>query len=142
MKYLGLLLFSITLLSNCNTLNAVNKKNDASQKGQELKGTYIVTTLYGKDVSEHKLTLIFDPSKKTLSGFSGCNSYTCNYSLDGKSLTTSFPIGTKMYCEKTSDLEKQFFKVFSEEKNKNLEGNILLLTNGKQENILSAKKAD
>ncbi|WP_378178448.1 META domain-containing protein [Aquimarina sp. SS2-1] len=140
MKYVSFLLFSVTLLSNCNSANIANNKSETSQKEPELTGTYFVSTLYGEDVSKYKLTLTFDPSKKTLSGFSGCNSYTSEYSVDGKLLTTGFPIATKMFCEETSNLEKQFFKMLSEEKNKNLEGNTLSLTNGKKENILFAKK--
>lgn len=140
MKYYALLLIFFLFLSNCNSVNAVNSNNKEAQNQSKLSGTYIVTTLYGKDVSSYKLTMIFDTTKNSISGFSGCNSYTCDYKANENSLNTGFPIGTKIYCEETSDVEKEFFKVFAEEKYKNLEGNILNLTNHKGITILSAKK--
>ncbi|MGY3795507.1 META domain-containing protein [uncultured Aquimarina sp.] len=140
MKYYTLLFTFFLLLTNCNSVNAVNSNNKEAQDTSKLNGTYMVTNLYGKDVSEYKLTMIFDTSKNSISGFSGCNSYTCDYIADKNSLNTGFPIGTKIYCEETSNVEKEFFKVFAEEKYKNLEGNTLNLTNHKGITILSAKK--
>ncbi|WP_108805176.1 META domain-containing protein [Aquimarina sp. Aq107] len=140
MKYAGLFLISLLLFGNCNTINAVNSNDTKAVTQSELEGTYAVTSLYGNDVSEYKLTLIFNPTTKTLSGFSGCNSYSCNYNIEENSLTTSFPIGTKIYCEKTSTIEKDFFKIFSEEKNSKLDGNILHLINQNDQKIIVAKK--
>jgi len=142
MKYLSVLIIFITLFSNCNSTYGVNSKNKETKNQATLSGTYMVTTLYGEDVSEYNLTLEFDTNKKTISGFSGCNSYSCSYNVDGKSLITGFPIGTKMYCEKTSELEKKFFKIFSEEKSRILKNYTLNLVNSKNENILSAKKSE
>ncbi|SEL69038.1 Heat shock protein HslJ [Aquimarina amphilecti] len=140
MKYAGLFLISLLLFGNCNTMNAVNSNDTETVVQSKPKGTYLVTSLYGVDVSKHKLTLIFNPTKKTISGFAGCNSYSCEYNIEENSLTTGFPIGTKIYCEETSNIEKDFFKIFSEEKNQKLEGNILYLTNQNNQKILIAEK--
>ncbi|WP_299434372.1 META domain-containing protein [uncultured Aquimarina sp.] len=142
MKYVSLLLISLTLFSNCNSTKEVNSKNEEIKNQSEPEGKYIVTSLYGKDVSEHKLTLEFDKANHKLSGFSGCNIYYCDYTLSDSSLSIGMPGASKRYCEKTMELEKQFFKALSELKTKNIQKSTLALKNEKEEEILIATKSE
>jgi len=115
MKYISLILLLFTI-SNCNSTKKMNEKDKSAQIFVEPNGTYLVTSLYNKDVSEHKLTLKFDSSTKQISGFSGCNTYSCGYTLENKKIGFGFAMASKMYCEKTADLEKEFFKALSKTK--------------------------
>ncbi|WP_298309948.1 META domain-containing protein [uncultured Aquimarina sp.] len=142
MKYLGLLLISLTLFCNCNSTNTATSKNTETKNQLEPEGKYLVTSLYGKDVSEHKLTLVITPKNKTISGFSGCNTYSCNYTSEGKTFSAGFPMASKMYCEKTGKIEKEFFKALSELKTKNLKEPTLTFKNEEEKEILVAKKSE
>ncbi len=141
MKYLGLLLISLTLFSNCNSVNTANSKNTEAKNQSEPEGKYLVTSLYGKDVSEHKLTLEFDKANNKLSGFSGCNIYYCDYTLTDSTFSVSSPGASKRYCEETMELEKTFFKALSELKIQNSKSNSLSFKNNSEETIIIAKKA-
>jgi len=101
-----------------------------------------VQNLYGEDVSEHKITMIFDPTTKSLSGFSGCNTYSCTYTTDGGKFSSGFPMATKMYCEKSGKLEKQFFKALSEMTNNEVKETILGCKNLQGEEIIIANKSN
>lgn len=140
MKYF-IFIFIITLLSNCNTTkNGISKSN---QNQAELSdGSYIVTTLYGNSVTDHNLTISIDSEHKTMSGNSGCNTYSCSYSIEGEKFSAGFPMASKRYCEKSGKIEKQFFKALSEIRSKSLEENILSFKNEKSENIVTAKKTN
>jgi len=140
MKYLGLLLISITLFSNCHSANGVNPKNKEVKNQLELEGKYLVTTLYGKDVSEHKLTLEFDKTNHKLSGFSGCNIYYCDYTISDSSFSIGIPGASKRYCEKNMELEKRFFQALSETTIKNQKSNLVILKNKDQKETIIAKK--
>ncbi|AXT52658.1 META domain-containing protein [Aquimarina sp. BL5] len=142
MKYLGLLLISLTLFCNCNSTNTATSKNTETKNQSEPEGKYLVTSLYGKDVSEHKLTLEFDKANKKLSGFSGCNIYYCDYTVTDSSLSIGAPGASKRYCEQTMKLEKEFFKALSELKTKNLKEPTLTFKNENQNEILVAKKSE
>ncbi|WP_299218349.1 META domain-containing protein [uncultured Aquimarina sp.] len=141
MKYLGLLLISLTLFCNCNSTNTATSKNTEAKSQSEPQGTYLVTSLYGKDVSEHKLTIVISSESKTMSGFSGCNTYSCNYTSEGKTFSAGFPMASKRYCEKTAEIEKEFFKALSELKTKNLKETTLAFKNENEKEILVAKKS-
>ncbi|MHA7058739.1 META domain-containing protein [Aquimarina sp. M1] len=143
MKYVGLLLFSLTFLSNCNTVNAVNKNGESEKQSEELQGTYIVNTLYGQDVSEHKITMNFNIQNKTISGFSGCNTYSCSYTKEDTSFSLGFPMASKRYCEQIADLEKNFFKALSELKtSKSLKGDFIAFNNTAEKEIIVAKESE
>ncbi|MDY8134594.1 META domain-containing protein [Aquimarina sp. 2201CG5-10] len=113
MKHLTFILIYLALFSNCNSSN--NPISDSKITAQDtiLEGKYQVITLFNKDVSEQKITMSFDTEKKTISGYSACNTYSCNYTIDKKTISFGFPIATEIYCEKTVELEKDFFKAIS-----------------------------
>lgn len=141
MKYISFLLISLSLFSNCNSAKTGKTSDKAAQTTPELSGTYMVQTLYGEDISEHKLTMIFDPTNKSLSGFSGCNEYSCNYIAEEEKFSSGFPMATKRYCEKTGKIEKQFFKAMSEMKSKSITKTTLGFKNEQKQEIVIAKKA-
>ncbi|WP_298544736.1 META domain-containing protein [uncultured Aquimarina sp.] len=141
MKYLGLLLISLTLFCNCNSTNTATSKNTGTKNQVEPDGTYVVTSLYGKDVSEHNLTIVISPENNTMSGFSGCNTYSCNYTTEGENFSAGYPMASKRYCEKTAGIEKDFFKALSELKTKNLKDPMLTFKNESEKEIIVAKKS-
>lgn len=54
------------------------------------------------------LTLSFDSAGHKVSGFSGCNTYTGSFTVDGKKLTLGALAGTKMACPQGMELEAAF----------------------------------
>ncbi len=136
MKYVSFLFIFTMLFSNCNSTSKINSEKNKSI----LEGTYLITSLYGEDVSEHKLTMVFDSANNLLTGFSGCNSYSCNYSSEGKSFSAKFPMASKKYCSETAKIEKQFFKALTEMKEKEFKNKILSFQKDQGEEILTAKK--
>ncbi|WP_299247213.1 META domain-containing protein [uncultured Aquimarina sp.] len=140
MKYLGLLLISLTLFCNCNSSNTATSKNNGTKNQVEPDSKYLVTSLYGKDVSEHKLTLEFDKANNKLSGFSGCNIYYCDYTVTDSSLSIGIPGASKRYCEKTAELEKEFFKGLSETIIQDRKNNLMIFKNKDQKETIVATK--
>lgn len=140
MKHLCLLFISIVLFNNCNTTKAANSKNDESNTQSEPEGTYLVTTLYGEDVSEMKVTMTFDHTTKTISGYTGCNTYSCSYEMEGKSATFGFPMASKRMCLENSQVEKKFFKALSNSKKNSTKKSGYVFKNTDDESILTTKK--
>lgn len=140
MKYIILILLLFSF-NNCNTTNKINAEEKSAQKIFEPEGTYLVTHLYGEDVSEHKLTIKFNKANGKISGFSGCNSYSCNYEITQEKISFGIPIGTKIYCQQTANLEKKFLRALSETVKKKTENNkSLVLSNNTKEIILAVKE--
>ncbi|MBW1295340.1 META domain-containing protein [Aquimarina litoralis] len=140
MKQVGLLLCCLFLFANCNSTKNTNSENNINKNQSEPKGTYDVITLYGENVSEHKLTIIIDPENKTMSGFSGCNTYTCDYTVKEKVYSAGFPMATKRYCEKSGNVEKQFFKALSELQTCNTDNKSLVFNDANKKEIITAKE--
>ncbi len=131
MKYTILVLFFITLpntnsCANKNTISA-NKEKKNIQTPDKTK--FYINALNGKDVSEEKLYIVFDKERGLVSGYSGCNTFSCKYNLNEDSISFGFPMTTKMYCEKKEALEQNFLKALIETKIKiNKEDSLFLKT--------------
>ena len=111
MKYIStlnssvLLLIIFVVLSSCKA----QKQNDMNSE-KLISQEYIITQLGDKEISNSKLTIKVDSKSSTLSGYSGCNSYSFNYKLNDGTLDLGFGRATKMYCEDTMELEELFFQ--------------------------------
>ncbi|KAA1246770.1 META domain-containing protein [Aquimarina sp. RZ0] len=141
MKHLFLLFIAIVLFNNCNSTKAANSKNDEGSTQSEPEGTYLVTTLYGADVSELKVTMTFDNKNKTVSGYSGCNTYSCSYEqLEGGSVTFGIPNASKRMCLENTKVEKTFFKALSNSKKNSAKELGYIFKNTDDEPILDTKK--
>ncbi len=143
MKYTILVLFFITLYNtnscaNKNTISA-NKEEKNIQTPDKTK--FYINTLNGKDVSEEKLYIVFDEERGLVSGYSGCNTFSCKYTLDKDSISFGFPMTTKMYCEKKESLEQDFFKALIETKIKIIKEDSLLLKTSDNTTLFSGVKS-
>ncbi len=70
--------------------------NTASQV--ELSGSYTVTNLEGKDITENAPDLNFSVLEKRVSGSTGCNRYFASYAIDLYALSFSEMASTEMAC--------------------------------------------
>jgi heat shock protein HslJ len=82
---------------------------------------------------ERKPFLMFDPVKKTVTGFAGCNNFFGGYERDGASLKFG-PVGsTRMSCPDLQlSLETEFFKVLEKTCGWQIRDNTLLLLDGSE----------
>ncbi len=112
MKYL---FFSLVFLYNFMSCTSTNKpaSKETTKNDTVLSGNYLVTTLYGEDVTAHNLTMIFTPHTTSVQGFAGCNQYSANYTMEARTFRIGFPTATKIYCENDST-ERLFFKALLE----------------------------
>ncbi len=140
MKYLTVILVSL-ILSNTTTCN---KKNETIAQKQEKadqvdqKSKFYITTVNGKDVSNEKLYIIFDEQKSIASGYSGCNGFSCKYTIKNDSIVSfGYAKATKVYCEKKQELENNFFKALIESKTKIIQNNTLVLKNSEDQELIS-----
>ena len=108
----------ITIVSQRNTSNVVNGV-------PLLDGNFEVTTLNGRDISEHHLTIALDAPRKKITGFSGCNTYSLGLRQKGFQLRFSQVATTKKYCEDTASLEKEFLITYIQGDRFSLDGDIL-----------------
>jgi len=140
MKHISILLISLSILSNCNGVKTSVGNDKIPQIVSKVNRTYLVQSLYKEDVSDHKITMVFDYADLKLSGFSGCNMYYCNYTISDSSMSVGMPGASKRYCEKAMKLEKQFFKGLSEIAYQTKTNNSITFKNNKGIDIIFAKK--
>lgn len=100
-----LLVVIFVVLGSCKAQKQ-NKMNSEKLMAQD----YIITQLGDEEISKSKLSLKVNPENSTLSGFSGCNSFSFNYELKNGKLDLGFARATKIYCEEGMDLENLFFQ--------------------------------
>ncbi|MDH7447696.1 META domain-containing protein [Aquimarina sp. 2201CG14-23] len=140
MKNLLLVFISIALFSTCNSTKTSNSKNNGNQDNTELNGEYLVTNLYGEDVSEMKITMKFDTENKNVLGYSGCNTYSSPYTIEEGTITFGTPNASKRMCLDDTYIEKKFFKALSELKNISQKQSSLTFGNNNNDQVLIAKK--
>ncbi|TYA60095.1 META domain-containing protein [Formosa maritima] len=113
MKYLTLILSVFTFMSCGNSKNASAMQNN-KQPNNYITGTYQVIFIDSNNVSEYKLTIEFNESTKTVSGFSGCNRFTGTYILDENKITIGPLAGTRMACMETiNNIETSMLEALS-----------------------------
>lgn len=100
-----LLVVIFVVLGSCKAQKQ-NKMNSEKLMAQD----YIITQLGDEEITKSKLTLKVNPENSTLSGYSGCNSFSFNYELKNGVLDLGFARATKIYCEEGMDLENLFFQ--------------------------------
>ena len=129
MKYLILFLF--LLVSNPNTCKTKEKVAENANKETENQivqsRKFRILLIGDKDVSESKLHITFDDENNSASGFSGCNGFSCQYTIKDGQISFGFPIATKIYCENIMKLEDEFFKNLIESKVRTLSKDSLIL---------------
>ncbi len=137
MKSLLIILFFVAF----SNTNSYANKNNAAVKNQEKenqvtkKTTFSITRLNGKDISKRKLHITFDEEQNSAYGHSGCNTFSSKYTKKDKTISFSFPIATKMYCEKNAAIEKEFFKTLIEVKTRIQKEDTLILKDSNKKEL-------
>ncbi|WP_084050582.1 META domain-containing protein [Aquimarina macrocephali] len=143
MKFLMIILFFVVF----SNTNSCANKNNAAVKNQEKesqvtkKATFFITLLNGKDVSERKLHITFDEEQSSAYGHAGCNTFSSKYTEENGTISFSFPIATKMYCEKNAAIEKEFFKTLVEVKTRILTEDSLVLKDSNNKELFSGVRS-
>ncbi len=133
MKYLILALYFLTI-TNTNTCSNTTKNEKIAQK-EEIKiqdtpnGKFFIHKLNDNDVSAENLHITIDEEHNLLSGYSGCNTFSSKYRIEGDAISIGFPKASKRYCPKKTALEDEFFKTLSEVKTKVIKKDSLFLKN-------------
>lgn len=144
MKFLIILLSlaAVTSTNTCNKKNTPVAEITEKETQTSSKNKFFIHTLGGKDVSEEKLHITIDEERNSISGYSGCNTFSSKYSIEDNRISLSFPIASKMYCEKKTDLESNFLKTLMEVTSKTFKGDSLFLKNSKGDILFSGVKSN
>jgi heat shock protein HslJ len=111
MKYILTLNSSVILVVIFVVLGSCKAQKQNKMNAEKLMAQdYIITQLGDEEISKSKLSLKVNPENSTLSGFSGCNSFSFNYELKNGKLDLGFASATKIFCEEGMDLENLFFQ--------------------------------
>ena len=117
-------IFLLLSLSSCDSFKGKNATvDDLIGTTWSLTKIGSISALRGVDV-----TLVFD-SEDTLSGFSGCNSYESDYSLNGENFNVSGVISSTDSCaENVMDQEANYIIAFEGAETIKLYGDNLVVT--------------
>ena len=138
MKFITLTLTFFTLMSCGNSKDASAMQNEKNTMNT-ITGEYQIETIGTEDVSEYNLTIIFNDSTKTVSGFSGCNRYTGTYTQTENTLSFGPIAATKMACmEGVNKIETKMFEALSDTNTISINNQKITLQNGNDNLIIKA----
>ena len=144
MKTTTILLFAI-ILNACGASNkTASKLSDDTMKNTEetLNGTFIVSKMNVESLTEH-LTISFDEATNRVTGYSGCNSFFGNYSINGSAIAFNNLGSTRRMClDNENEVEKQMLTALGETTNFTIVDNIITLLNAKKELLSAAKNSE
>ena len=139
MKILTLILTISTLTSCCNTKD-VYAMQDNKKSINTITEKYVVSNIGTENVSEHHLTLQFNDSTNTVSGFSGCNRFSGSYKITGNSISFGPLASTRMACmDETNKIETNMLEALSKANTFTIENQNIKLLNG-DDVLLDAKQ--
>mgnify|MGYP001822653624 CR=1 FL=1 len=139
MKFITLLI-SVALYCCGNSKEAANHQSHAEMKSMEtLSGSYNITSIVNNEEIPEELSITFDNTTNRVSGYSGCNNFFGNYSVEGSTLKFSKFGMTKKLCKRFMDVEENMLKALEETSSFRFEDNVLNLLNSK-ETLLKANK--
>ncbi len=131
MKFLSLILCITILLTCCNS----TKNSKQKDTNYTLQGEYDIISINSTPLSNKQLTINFNDSQKTVSGYSGCNTFTGNYTINENTLHFSKIAYTKKFCPEAIKIEEKVIKTFSFIETVNYKNKQVLLQ-GKGDNAL------
>lgn len=135
----------ITIFFTFITINSCgNSKNTTSlnkQSKQILDGEYSIEKITSSELLFTDLTIRFNDSTKTVSGYSGCNRFTGTYEIKEDNLKIGPLAATKMACPPDRNtIETQFLRALSEINAFEIIDNTLVLKKDHLELIYASKK--
>lgn len=114
MKFLLSLFTLLTLTGSCNSAKETLTEQKKSMEQFNLSGTYAINQFESKDVTPKNLTITFNDSTNQVSGFSGCNTFFGNYTVNENTLKFGPIASSKKYCGgERSNFEKAFLNAIS-----------------------------
>ncbi|MGJ8665524.1 MAG: META domain-containing protein [Patiriisocius sp.] len=117
-------LISAVLMTGCNE----TKKVIETAGTVRLTGNYTVTQITGTPLENKDMSLAFTALDKMVTGNSGCNEFSGNYSIDVLAISVGQLMATEMYCdEPVMVVERAFMKALKETGSFNIEDGILTL---------------
>lgn len=109
----------------------------------KLSSLNIGNALLSNRVTEH-ITAVFD-NEGRLSGFAGCNQYSCSYKVDGDKLELSSIITTRKYCHDPDNVMKTeagFISALGDAVRYNIKNDELNLFNADDERVVIFNKSE
>jgi len=157
MKFLFSLFTIVLITKACNNSNVVSETNSTNEAEMTLKGDialgdsiaiqtlnptgkYYITSLKETDTKSLNLTLNFVEGSNKVSGFSGCNHFSGTYTIKKDSIVFGKLISTKMYCEKTQNIEELVFNCLSQINSISLNKNVLIFKNEEGNSLIAQKE--
>ena len=81
--------------------------------------------------SPEELKITFDETSNKVSGFSGCNNFSGDYSVSENKITFGPLVSTKRACKRFMDVEQHMLKALSQAESFSFENGVLNLNNSK-----------
>ncbi len=140
MKFITLFL-SVALYCCGNAKEAANYQSHDEMKSIEtLSGTYTITLLGNNKELPDSIYLTFDDTTNKVSGFSGCNNFFGDYSVEGSTIQFGEFGMTKMLCKRFMDVEENMLNTLTLVNTFTIENDVLILRNDKTESLIKASK--
>lgn len=139
MKYFFMLLCVVVMTCQSSKTSSHSQDN----RVQIPEGKFIITLLNNEAIfSKKPLTIIFDKDNNAISGFAGCNQYGASFTVENENILSVGMIqATEMYCEKTSELERNIMQAIKQINHCTLSNNVLTLFNKEKVLLLKAEKS-
>ncbi|WP_223032545.1 META domain-containing protein [Hanstruepera marina] len=123
--------FALITMTTCGNSKSATTVDKQSQKA--LNGEFSINQINGSKISLEDLTISFNDSLKTVSGYSGCNRFSGTYETIGNTLKIGPLASTKMACTPDRNaVESQFLSLLNEINTyEYLDGKLILKTGDK-----------
>ncbi|TXK73565.1 META domain-containing protein [Mesonia sp. HuA40] len=139
----ALLLLIVMGLASCKSSQSSKNKNNMAQLKQNTTTTWQLIGLSGEEIkagdSQKPIQFTLDVNNRVY-GFTGCNNFNGNFSLDDNYALSFSPLATtRMACPDVKVNEQEVLNIFNQTKFYTLEGDNLFLKNS-QDNLLAKFK--
>ena len=137
MKFLAMIMV-LAAIGSCGS--SEKKINDTEIVESYPNGNYKIGLIKDSNEASSELTIIFNDSLKTVSGYSGCNRFNGTYILDGSKIKFDQLVSTKMSCpEEKNEVESKMIEALADVNSFILEEETLTLMKN-EKNMLTAFK--
>jgi heat shock protein HslJ len=122
--------------------NSKNTNNMDKQYDHVLNGDYTIQLVNGSKNKTEELTLTFNDSLKTVSGYSGCNRFNGKYEITENNIKIGPLASTRMLCQEDKNkIESTILKALYETTNFVLDEGVLFLKKN-DKTLIEAKKQE
>lgn len=132
MRFFSLAIALIFFVSCANTAETF--------MAEPLEGDYRVTGVNGNKISREEIIINFDPVGNRVSGITGCNNFSANYSQEGRHLDFSTPMNTRKYCPGKMEIERQILSSIERASGLEINGSDIIIFADKDEPLITLIK--